>query len=158
MSYVPGQKSEDPKVHFEAGMKDFTRLDKVRLINIGGSIQYGILYCLVFFAIGITLHNIFPTLNKADSLFSIFLWIILQSLVIILLTFYVEKFVESIPGLFSFFPDFFNFNELLAKGFIPYGVDEFKGNMASSIILIGTQINLLNKIQYFTIEFSKRYL
>ena len=66
MSYVPGNKSEDPKVHFEAGVKDFARLDKVRLINIGGSIQYGILYCLVFFFIGIILHNIFPTLNKSD--------------------------------------------------------------------------------------------
>jgi hypothetical protein len=158
MSYVPGQKSEDPKVHFEAGMKDFARLDKVRLVNIGGSIQYGILYCLVFFAIGITLHVIFPPLNKSDPLLNTFLWIILQSIVIILLTFYVEKFVEAIPGIFSFFPDFFDFNKLLAKGFIPYGVDEFKGNMASSIILIGTQYNLLKKVEYFTTEFSKTYL
>lgn len=158
MSYVPGNKSEDPKIHFEAGMKDFARLDKVRLVNIGGSIQYGILYCLVFFAIGITLHVIFPALNKSDPLLNTFLWIILQSIVIILLTFYVEKFVEAIPGMFSFFPDFFDFNKLLAKGFIPYGVDEFKGNMASSIILIGTQYNLLKKVEYFTTEFSKTYL
>jgi hypothetical protein len=158
MSYVPGAKSEDPKIHFEAGMKDVTRLDKVRLINIGGSIQYGILYCLVFFVVGITLHNIFPALNKSDSLLSIFLWIILQSLVIILSTFYVEKIVEAIPGIFTFFPKFFDFNDLLAKGFIPYGVDEFKGNMASSLILIGTQYNLLRKVEYFTMEVSKRYL
>lgn len=158
MSYVPGQKSEDPKVHFEAGMKDFARLDKVRLINIGGSIQYGIGYCIVFFIIGITLHNIFPALNKSDPLLNTFLWIILQSLVIIVLTFYAEKFVEAIPGIFSFFPKFFDFQKLLAKGFIPYGVDEYKGNMASSIILIGTQYNLLSKVEYFTTEFSKRYL
>lgn len=158
MSYVPGAKSEDPKVHFEAGMKDFTRLDKVRLINIGGSIEYGIAYCLVFFAVGITLHVIFPALNKSDPLLTIFLWILLQSVVIIILTFYVEKFVQAIPGIFSFFPKFFNFDELLAKGFIPYGIDEYKGNMAASLILIGTQVNLLNKVEYFTTEFSKRYL
>ena len=158
MSYVPGDKSEDPKIHFKAGMKDFARLDKVRLINIGGSIQYGITYCLVFFAIGITLHVIFPALNKSDPLLNIFLWILLQSLVIIILTFYVEKFVQAIPGIFSFFPNFFNFNELLAKGFIPYGIEEYKGNMAASIILIGTQVNLLNKVEFFTTEFSKRYL
>ena len=151
MSYVPGNKSEVPKVHFEAGMKDFSRLDEVRLINIGGSIQYGIAYCIVFFIIGITLHIIFPVLN-------IFLWIILQSLVIIVLTFYAEKFVQSIPGIFAFFPEYFDINKLLAKGFIPYGIDEYKGSMASSLILIGTQYNLLNKVKYVTVEVAKRYL
>ena len=158
MSYVPGDKSEDPKIHFEAGMKDFARLDKVRLINIMGSIQYGILYCLVFFGVGIILHFIFPALNKSEPLLNIFLWILLQSLVIIILTFYIEKFVQAIPGFASFFPKFFDFNKLLAKGFIPYGVEEYKGNMAASIILIGTQVNLLNKVEYFTTEFTKRYL
>ena len=158
MSYVPGNKSEDPTIHFKAGVKDFTRLDMVRLINIGGSIQYGILYCIVFFFIGIILHNIFPALNKSDPLFNIFLWIILQSVVIIIAAFYVEKFVEIFPGIFSFFPKFFDMNELLSKGFIPYGIDEYKGNMAASLILIGTQYQLLNKVEYFTTEFSKRYL
>jgi len=158
MSYVPGNKSEDPAVHFEAGVKDFARLDKVRLINIGGSIQYGILYCIVFFFIGILLHNIFPALNKSDPLFNIFLWIIIQSVVIIIAAFYVEKLVEIFPGIFSFFPKFFDINELLEKGFIPYGIDEYKGNMAASLILIGTQYQLLNKVEYFTTEFSKRYL
>jgi hypothetical protein len=158
MSYVPGNKSEDPAIHFKAGVKDFTRLDMVRLINIGGSIQYGILYCIVFFFIGIILHNIFPALNKSDPLLHTFLWIILQSVVIIIAAFYVEKFVEIFPGIFTFFPKFFDINELLSKGFIPYGIDEYKGNMAASLILIGTQYQLLNKVEYFTTEFSKRYL
>jgi len=158
MSYVPGNKSEDPKVHFEAGMRDLFRVDKVRMVNIGGSIQYGTLYCLAYFILGISLHVIFPALNKSDPLLNIFLWILLQSLVIIVLSFYVEKIVQAIPGIFTFFPKFFDFNKLLAKGFIPYGVDEYKGNMASSIILIGTQYNLLNKVEYFTSELVKRYL
>ena len=158
MSYVPGNKSEDPKIHFEAGMKDFARLDKVRFVNIIGTIQYGIIYCLIFFVVGITIHSIFPALNKSDPLLNTFLWIILQSILIIVLTFYIEKFVEAIPGVASFFPNFFDFNKLLAKGFIPYGVGEYKGNMAASLILIGTQYNLLNKVEYFTTEFSKRYL
>jgi hypothetical protein len=158
MSYVPGNKSEDPKIHVEAGIKDFARVDKVRLINISGSIQYGILYCLVFFFIGILLHTIFPVLNKSDPLLNIFLWIILQSVVIIIAVFYAEKFVQIFPGIFTFFPTSFNIDELLAKGFIPYGIDEYKGNMAASLILIGTQYHLLYKVEYFTTEFSKRYL
>ena len=36
--------------------------------------------------------------------------------------------------------------------------EQYKGNMASSIILIGTQINLLKRVSHFTTEFSKTYL
>jgi hypothetical protein len=158
MSSVPGDKSIDPEIHFKAGLKDLTRFDKVRVINIGGSIQYGLLYSLVYFVIGIALHIIFPPLIKSDPLLNIFLWILFQSIVIIILTFYTEKLVETIPGIFSFMPKYFNLTDLIAKGFIPYGVGEYKGNMASSIILIGTQIRLLDKISFFTTEFSKRYL
>ncbi len=158
MSYVPGDKSEDPKLHFEAGIKDFARLDKVRLINVSGSIQYGLVYSIIYLAIGIALHVLFPPLNKSSPLLNLFGWIILQSLVIIVITFYVQKFVEAIPGWASFFPKFFDFHNLVVKGFIPYGVGEYKGNMASSIILIGTQMRLLEKIAYFTTEFAKRYL
>ena len=53
MSYVPGDKSVDPRVHFMAGMKDLLRFDKVRLVNILGSVQYGIAYTLAFFIAGI---------------------------------------------------------------------------------------------------------
>jgi hypothetical protein len=157
MSYVPGDKSVDPKIHFEAGMKDFARFDKVRLINIIGSIQYGTLYSIVYFIVGITLHIIFPPLIKGQSLLSLFFWIILQCLVLVIVSFYVDKFIEAIPGFASFFPSFFDFNELLVKGFIPYGVSEYKGNMASNIVLIGTQVNLLNKVAYLTQEVAKRY-
>jgi hypothetical protein len=158
MSYVPGDKSIDPKIHFDAGMKDFFRIDKVRLINIVGSIQYGALYSIAYFIVGIALHVIFPPLVKGQPLFNLFLWILLQSLIIIVITFYVQKFVEAIPGLPSFFPSFFDFNMLQAQGFIPYSVGEYKGDMASSLILIGTQVRLLEKIGYFTTEFAKIYL
>ncbi len=158
MSYVPGSKSEDPKTHFEAGMKDFARTDKVRVINVFGLIQYGIIYSIVYFIIGITLHLIFPPFEKGVPLFNLFFWILLQCLVLIIVTFYAQKFVEAIPGWASFFPSYFDFTNLLAQGFIPYGIDEFKGSMAANIVLIGTQINLFNKVAYFTTEFAKRYL
>jgi hypothetical protein len=157
MSYVPGDKSEDPQIHFDAGMRDFARFDKVRLINIVGSVQYGILYSIVYFIFGLVLHNIFPVFTTKISLLSLFGWILLQCVVIILVTFYVQKFIEAIPGLLSFFPKYFNMSDLRAKGFIPYGVEEFKGDMASSIVLIGTQVNLLNKVAYLTEEVANRY-
>lgn len=158
MSYIPGNKSEDPRLHFEAGMKDFARLDAVRFINIVGSIQYGILYSISYFIIGIILYMVFPALIPGQALFTLFLWILLQSVVIIISTFYVSKFIEAIPGIVSFFPKYFDLNKLLAQGFIPYGIEEYKGNMASSLILIGTQFRLLEKIHYFTTEITKQYI
>ena len=156
MSYVPGSKSEDPIIHFEAGMEDFVRMDKVRFINIIGSIQYGILYSIIYLIMGIFLNVIFPKLVKGNLL-HVFGWIILQCIAIILITFYVQKFVKAIPGLASFFPTYFDINILHAKGFIPYGISEYSGDIASSLILIVTQINLLEKISYFTFEFSKYF-
>ena len=158
MSYVDGSKSINPKVHFQAGWKDLIRLDKVRFINIVGSIQYGILYSISYLFIGTYLHYLFPPLVKGDPLLNLFFWIVLQSIIIILVAFYVQKMVEMTPGILSFFPKYFNLEELKDKGFKPYGISEYKGDMASSIVLIGTQFHLLEKVAYFTIEFIKQYL
>jgi hypothetical protein len=158
MSFVPGEKSDNPYIHFTSGIKDLLRFDKVRLINIGGSIQYGIIYSILYFIIGIALHVIFPPLIKNDPLFNIFLWIVLQSIVLIIITFYVQKFVQAIPGVFSYFPEYFNIRDLTTKGLVPYGLNEYKGDMASSIILIGTQMRLLEKIAFLTTEVAKKYL
>ena len=158
MSYVPGDKSVDPQVHFMAGMKDLLRFDKVRLINILGSVQYGVAYIIAFFIAGISINFIFPSFTTNESLLELFLWIMLQSIILIIVTFYIQKLIKSIPGIISFFPQYFDYNKLLTHGFIPYGIDEYKGNMASNIILIGTQINLLKRVSHFTTEFSKRYL
>lgn len=158
MSFIPGDLSEDPALHFKAGMKDFVRFDKVRFINISGSIQYGILYSIVYFIIGVFINFMFPPLTKSISLTALAGWILLQSLTLIIITFYVKKFIEAIPGIISFFPQFFNMSDLKTKGFVPYGIDEFKGDMASSIILIGTQYRLLEKIAYLTEQVGKRFL
>jgi hypothetical protein len=158
MSQVSGSKSINPKVHFQAGWKDLIRLDQVRFINIVGSIQYGLLYSIAYLFIGTYLHYLFPPLVKDNPLLHLFFWIILQSIIIILVAFYVQKFVEMIPGIMSFFPQYFNLQELKEKGLKPYGISEYRGDMASSIVLIGTQFHLLEKVSYFTIEFIKRYL
>jgi hypothetical protein len=158
MSHVPGDKSVNPKVHFLAGWKDLVRLDQVRFINIVGSIQYGILYSVAYLFIDTFLHFLFPPLVKGDPLLNLFFWIVLQSVVIIIVAFYVQKMVEMIPGIISFFLGYFNLHELKEKGLKLYGITEYKGDMASSIVLIGIQFHLLEKVAYFTVEFIKQYL
>lgn len=157
MSFVDGNDSVNPRVHFEAGVKDLTRLDKVRFINLFGSVQYGILYSVAYLIIGIGLHILFPPFIKSQPLMEMIGWILLQCIVIVILTFYVQKAIEAIPGLLSFFPDYFQFETLKQKGYIPYGVQEYKGDIASSIILIGTQYQLFEKIIHVTNEISRQF-
>lgn len=155
---MPGERALDPMTHFKSGMRDFLRVDKVRFLNINGTVQYGLMYGILYLFFGIFINTIFPAYTAKISLGALFLWIIFQSIVIIILSFYTQKFVEAIPGWASFFPQFFNPDELKSKGWKPYGIPEYKGDMAASIILIGTQINLLKKIELFTRKFSKQYL
>lgn len=156
MSYVPGENSEDPLVHFRAGIKDLTRFDQVRLMNISGSVMYGFLYIILFLIIGIFLHYIFPPVNNNISLLSLFGWILLQSFVIIICVFYSRKLIEAIPGPITFFPEYLK--KLQGDGLILHGIDEYKGDMAASVVFIGTQYLLLEKIALFTRKFSQLYL
>jgi predicted neutral ceramidase superfamily lipid hydrolase len=114
MSYVPGDKSVDPQLHFIAGMKDLLRFDKVRLVNILGSVQYGIAYTLAFFIVGIGINFIFPPFTTTyNSLYVLFFSILLQSLVIIIVTFYIQKLIQAMPGVVSFFPEYFDYNKMI---------------------------------------------
>jgi hypothetical protein len=146
MSHVRGEHSLDPKTHFVAGMKDFFRLDTVRFINIVGTIQYGLLYAIVFFFLGLGIERLFSPFRSNTSIHELIGQILLQCFVLLIAIFYARKLVEAIPGILSFFPSWFNLDKLLEKGYIPYGIDEYKGEIMASVVLIGTQVNLLKKI------------
>lgn len=150
MSKEDGDNSVNPLIHFTAGMKDFFRVDKVRLVNIIGSIQYGLLYAVVFFFLGIWMEYLFPNFSKSIPIHHMTLQVILQCLVIIIVIFYARKLVESIPGIPSFFPDYFNIKKLREQGLIPYGIEEYKGETMLAFVLVGTQVNLLQKIGYLS--------
>lgn len=158
MSHVDGQKSLDPATHFKAGMKDFFRVDQVRLINILGNIQYGLLYAIVFFFIGILIEQLFPKYSPTASFERLAVEVTLQCIVIAIAIFYARKLVESIPGFASFFPRVFNEQKLLQDGLVPYSIDEYKGETMMSIILVGTSLNLLKKIGRLTVLGVKRFL
>lgn len=157
MSEVPGQRSVDPKIHFEAGMTDLLRFDQVRLINIVGTIQYGILYFIIYFFLGMFIEYIFPPFTTKISTNSLALQILLQCLVVLIAVFYVQKFVESIPGILSFFPDLFDRQKLISQGYVPYGIQEYRGEMISSLILVGVQFNLLKKIILLSKILTKKF-
>lgn len=156
MSHVDGERSENPYIHFHAGMKDLLRFDQVRLLNIFGSVQYGLLYAIIFFFAGITIEYIFPSFRSGAIIQTLINEIILQCIVLIIVIFYVRKFIEAIPGFMTFFPGILDVNSLILKGLVPYGIDEFRGEAMLSLILIGTQINLLKKISLLAVKASTK--
>lgn len=158
MSHVDGEHSIDPYIHFTAGMKDFFRVDTVRFINIFGNIQYGLLYAIIFFFVGIIIEALFPPFDPNIGFHQLAVEVVLQCIVVAIAIFYVRKFIEAIPGLLTFFPKVFNLDNLITKGFIPYGIAEFKGEAMMSLILVGTEVNLLKKISRLSILGTKYFL
>jgi hypothetical protein len=149
MSHVPGEHSLDPTQHFESGMKDLLRFDGVRVMNILGSVQYGLLYAIVFFFVGLAIERLFPPFRSNASLHALAGEVLLQCVAVTVAIFYVRKLVEAIPGLATLLPLptwLWNPVELEQKGWVPYGIEEYKGEIMMSLILIGTQLNLLKKI------------
>lgn len=130
-------------------MRDLLRVDEVRATNILGSVQYGILYAVVFFFVGLAIERLFPPFRSNASLHALAGEILLQCIVVTIAIFYVRKLVEAIPGLVTLLPLptwLWNPVELEQKGWVPYGIDEYKGEIMMSLILVGTQLNLLKKI------------
>lgn len=157
MSHVDGERSLNPYVHFKSGMKDFFRIDNVRLVNILGSIQYGLLYAIVFFFGGIFIETLFPKYSPTAAFRTLALQVLLQCIVLTILIFYARKFIESIPGLMTFFPNKVNEEKLIEHGLVPYTLDEYKGETMMSIILVGVSINLLRKIGRLAVLGEKKY-
>ena len=157
MSHVDGEKSLDPYVHFTAGMKDFFRVDNVRLVNILGSVQYGLLYAIVFFFAGVGIETVFPKYSASATFRTLALQVLLQCIVLTIVIFYARKFIESIPGLMTFFPNKINTEKLIEHGLVPYSLDEYKGETMMSIILVGVSTNLLKKIERLAVLGEKKY-
>ena len=130
-------------------MRDLLRVDEVRATNILGSVQYGLLYAVVFFFVGLAIERLFPPFRSNESLHSLTGEILLQCIVVTIAIFYVRKLVQTIPGLLTMLPlpaGLWNPVKLEQKGYVPYGIEEYKGEIMVSLILIGTQLNLLKKI------------
>lgn len=157
MSHVDGERSLNPYVHFKSGMKDFFRVDNVRLVNILGSIQYGLLYAIVFFFGGIFIETLFPKYSPTIGFRTLALQVLLQCIVLTILIFYARKLIESIPGFMTFFPNKVNEEKLIEHGLVPYTLDEYKGETMMSIILVGVSVNLLRKIGRLAVLGEKKF-
>jgi hypothetical protein len=143
----------DPKMHFYEGIQDLFRFDKIRGFQLISAIQYGTLYGVIFFFVGLLVEYFLPPANERTPIYKIFAEVIAQCLLMIILVFYIRKFVKAIPLLTSFF----NVKQSKQIGFAPYAVEEFGGEFMLAAVFIGVQLHLLQKITILAQRFMKYF-
>lgn len=117
-------------------------MDDIRIMQLLESFQYGLGYIVVSFIAGCTVDILFPTFDENKDNRTLFLEILLQSLALILVVFYVRKIVKILPFLFVITRD----GKPAAPEFRPYEAPEYNGEVMIAVILIGSQFNLIKKI------------
>lgn len=128
--------------HFVERVQSLFDFDAIRIMQLLESLQYGIGYIVVSFLAGCGVDLLFPTYNEDAETSKLFIEIVLQSLVLIFVVFYVRKIVKVVPFLFVLTED----GKPLAPEFKPYQASEYNGEVMIAIILIGSQFNLIKKI------------
>lgn len=138
--------SSAAKKHFETHLQSLFATDKVRLMELLESIQYGFGYLITGFFAGTLLDYSFPSFNEDTPALTVFLEVILQSLLLIILVFYVRLLVKSMPSLFDF-----HLEKHLR--YVPYSASEYGGELMISLAVIGAQFHLIKKLDFLSRKF-----
>ncbi len=115
-----------------------------RIFHILESIQYGAMYMIAAFFGGVTLDYVFPHYDENKPTGIILAETIGQCLCLIITVYMLRWGIKKVPLLF---PVPSNAN------FIPYTTPEFSGEMMMGAVFIGSQLNLINKLDLL----SKRF-
>ena len=108
-----------------------------RFYHILESVQYGILYLLAAFAGGVSLDFSFPHFDETKPTGELFYETSFQCILLVLVVYLVRLCVKRVPILFPI---------TASSGYIPYRTAEFNGEMMMGFVFLGSQLNLIRKI------------
>jgi len=129
----------DAYKHFTEHIASLTRFDIVRINELLELIQYNVIYCISAFIGGFSINAIFPDYNETVGIGRLSLEIIAELLVLVIVVFYIRRFVKLIPFLF-------HVTGTGPNGFKPYLSTEYQGEIALGIIFVGVQFRLIRKL------------
>lgn len=148
---LPISIEKDAVDHVKERLHSLFLLNEVRVMELFESLQYGLGYLVLSFLAGISLDYAFPRYDELKNKWTVLGEIIAQCLSLIILVYYVRKIVKIMPFLFVI-----QWN-LYGDGKVPsykaYETTEYGGELMIAIVLIGTQLNLIKKI-----DLVSRYL
>lgn len=133
----------------ERSQKLFLNSD-IRAMELLESIQYGILYLVLGFGSGVALDYAMPSYNEQVKTSTLFLEVALQSLLLIVITFYLRKLIKIVPFLFVI-----GFPGSGKSSFKPYQSEEYGGEVMIALVLLGAQFNLIKKLDLLSRRFYK---
>ena len=122
--------------------------NEIRVMELLESVQYGILYIVAGFALGVTLDYSFPNYNEQTKTSVLFTEVAIQCLLLIVLTFYLRKLVKIVPFLFVI-----DFSGKGKTSYRPYEAAEYSGEVIIAIVLLGAQFNLIKKLDLLSRRF-----
>jgi len=123
------------KKYFDNRLKKLTTFNKIRLYKLLEISQYIILYLLISIPVSVVLEEIFPDVDESKPIWKIMIEIIAQMVIMGILIFYLMKIVKLVP--FIFMSD---------KSYIEHKIFEYEGTITISLVMLGTQKNLVSKI------------
>lgn len=116
---------------------NFIAMDSIRLMQVLELIQYSFLYFIVAFVFGTTMDNIFPDYDPKETSGQIIIEVLAQSILTIIVAFYIRKLVKIVPFAFV----------IKGSKFVPGLTSEYHGDMMiGAIVFVSVQVNLLRKI------------
>jgi hypothetical protein len=124
--------------------------NEIRVMELLESIQFGVAYLVVGFAVGVGLDYSFPAYNEDVRTRTLFLEVCLQCLLLIVFTFYLRKLVKIMPFLFVI--DFTGTGKSTYK---PYQAEEYGGEVMIALVFLGAQFNLIKKLDLLSRRFYK---
>ena len=132
--------------HIHTNLKDLFQMDSVRIMEVLESVQFGLGYLLIGFIIGTILDYSFPNFDEKTPPMVVFLEVLLQSLALIILVFYVRKLVKIMPSVF----DIHSIAKSGKVKFRPYSTTEYGGEVMIALAIVGAQFHLIRKLDYLS--------
>lgn len=109
----------------------------IRFYHILESVQYGILYMIASFLGGVSLDFSFPHFTEDIQTWELFRQTAFQCILLVLVVYFTRYTIKKVPLLFPI---------KVGSGYIPYTTPEFNGEMMMGLIFLGSQLNLIQKI------------
>jgi len=150
-SVLPISIEKDAVDHVKERVRSLFLLNEVRVMELFESLQYGLGYLILSFLSGISLDYAFPRYDENKNKWTVLGEVIAQCLTLIIVVYYVRKIVKIMPFLFVIQWDLDGDGKV--PMYKPYEASEYGGELMIAIVLIGTQLNLIKKI-----DLVSRYL
>ncbi len=148
----------DPKAsrHTEDRIRSLFRFNDVRIMQLLELVQYGFLYFVLGFIFGSSLEMLFPTFEEEKPVQQVAVEVLGQSLIFVILVFYIRKIAKLVPFLFVLKWDLDGNGRI--PTYRPYETSEYAGEITIALVLIASQVNLLKKIDLLSRSVYKFFM